>query len=29
MATLCDPGVAGLLSERNIRLVSFRDVPAP
>ena len=29
MATLCDPGVAGLLSERNIRLVSFREVPAP
>jgi chitin disaccharide deacetylase len=27
LGTLCDPGVAGLLSERAIRLATFREVP--
>jgi predicted glycoside hydrolase/deacetylase ChbG (UPF0249 family) len=27
LATLCDPGVAALLSERAIRLATFREVP--
>ena len=27
LATLCDPGVATLLSEQEIRLVTFREVP--
>lgn len=29
LATLCDPGVAAMLSERAISLATFRDVPAP
>jgi predicted glycoside hydrolase/deacetylase ChbG (UPF0249 family) len=28
LATLCDPAVAALLTERGIRLATFRDVPA-
>lgn len=27
LETLCDPGVAALLSERDIRLATFRDLP--
>ena len=29
LTTLCDPGVAALLSERGIRLVTFREVSSP
>ena len=28
LATLCDPGLADLLSERAIHLATFREVPA-
>ncbi|MGH2979828.1 MAG: ChbG/HpnK family deacetylase, partial [Solirubrobacterales bacterium] len=29
LETLCDPEVTALLSERGIRLVTFREVPKP